>query len=132
MEYDEKEVLAAAARVRGNAYAPYSNFLVGAAVRVPSGEIFTGCNVENISLGLTLCAERNAMASAVAAGHREFLAVAIMADTDEPISPCGACRQVIAEFSADCPVVLATISGKVLRYGLSELLPRARTGILNQ
>ena len=125
------ELLEAARAVRPRAYAPYSHFLVGAALLSRSGKIYTGCNVENISYGLTLCAERSAVAAAVADGEREFAAIAIVADTEKPISPCGACRQVLAEFSPNLEVFLATLSGKLESYRLIELLPRPQTGILH-
>ena len=100
----------AAMAARQHAHAPYSNFRVGAAVATLDGRVFTGCNVENLSYGLTICAERNAVFAAVAAGVREFDAIAIVADTREPVSPCGACRQVLAEFG-DFKVVSATLDG---------------------
>lgn len=112
------------------AYAPYSNFAVGAALLAADGRVFSGCNVENISFGLTNCAERVAIGAAVAAGAREFLAVAIVADTKVPISPCGACRQVLAEFGVR-RVILAN-RNKSLEFSLEELLPRASAGILNR
>src|SRR5688572_5488525 len=91
-------LVGAAWAVRLHAYAPYSKFQVGAALMAEDGRIFTGCNVENLSYSLTICAERVAIGAAIAAGVRKFLAVAIVADTAVPISPCGACRQVLAEF----------------------------------
>lgn len=114
------------------AYAPYSKFHVGAALVASDGTVFYGCNVENISYGLTVCAERNALFAAVAAGFRDFLRVVVVADTAEPPSPCGACRQVLAEFNPDIEVVLANFHGKVERFRLGELLPRATKGILNR
>lgn len=96
------------------------------------GRVFTGCNVENISYGLTICAERNAVFAAVAAGCREFSKIVITTDTAEPASPCGACRQVLAEFNPDLEIVLATFQGKSVRFRLSELLPRPTTGILDR
>lgn len=115
---------------RANAHAPYSQFQVGAAVETSDGKIFSGCNVENLSFGLTICAERAAIFSAVAAGHRDFARIVVVADTDQPISPCGACRQVMAEFSI--PEVILANRHQQLRFALEELLPRASTGILNR
>ena len=120
----------AAWKVREKAYAPYSNFAVGAALLAADGRIFSGCNVENISYGLTQCAERVAIGVAVAAGVREFLAVAVVADAAVPISPCGACRQVLAEFGIR-QVMLANHTAR-LEFLLEELLPRASAGILNR
>ena len=94
----ETKLLAAAQAARDNAYAPYSKFKVGAAVETVDGEIFTGCNIENASYGLTCCAERNAVFAAVCSGVRRFKTLCVVADTDEPVAPCGACRQVLAEF----------------------------------
>jgi cytidine deaminase len=125
-----QSLLAAATAVRLQAYAPYSNFQVGAALLAKDGRIFTGCNVENLSYGLTICAERNALFAAVAAGVREFEAIAIVADTREPVSPCGACRQVMAEFG-DFKIISATLDGKLFESAVGVMLPRARTGILN-
>ena len=118
----DKELLEAALAARERAYAPYSKFLVGAAVRAESGKIYTGCNVENASYGLTVCAERNALFSAVGAGERKFTALCVVGDTQEPISPCGACRQVMAEFKVPC-IILANLKGDVKEYTLEELLP---------
>ena len=118
----DKELLEAALAARERAYAPYSKFLVGAAVRAESGKIYTGCNVENASYGLSVCAERNALFSAVGAGERKFTALCVVGDTEEPISPCGACRQVMAEFKVPC-IILANLKGDVKEYTLEELLP---------
>lgn len=115
---------------REMAYAPYSNFAVGAALLSADGRVFLGCNVENISYGLTQCAERVAIGAAVAAGVKEFLAVAVVADTRVPISPCGACRQVLAEFGV--PVVMLANRSERLEFTLEELLPRASSGILDR
>lgn len=118
----EAELIAAAVEARGRAYAPYSKFLVGAAVATPGGKIFHGCNVENASYGLTICAERVAISAAVAAGERIFTALAIA--TAGGHSPCGACRQFAAEFG-DMRVLLidADNPSKVAEYRLFELLP---------
>ena len=118
----DKELLQAALDARLKAYAPYSKFLVGAAVRAESGKIYTGCNIENASYGLTVCAERNALFNAVGVGERKFTALCVVGDTEEPISPCGACRQVMAEFKVPC-IILANLKGDVKEYTLEELLP---------
>jgi len=125
------EALVSAARsVREKAYAPYSHFSVGAALRTRSGRIFCGCNVENLSFGLTVCAERAAVFAAVAAGEKDFEAIAIVADSLQPVTPCGACRQVLAEFSADLQVCSENLHGQRYEATISELLPRAKEGIL--
>lgn len=118
-----QQLIDAALRARQQAYAPYSKFAVGAAVLAGEGQIFAGCNVENASLGLTNCAERTAIFAAVAAGHRQFAALAVA--TDGGCSPCGACRQVLAEFSDELPILIvdARSEGKVNEVCLSELLP---------
>jgi cytidine deaminase len=120
----------AAWQARESAYAPYSNFAVGAALLAADGRIFLGCNVENISYGLTNCAERVAMGAAIAAGVRDFHAVAVVAVTQVPISPCGACRQVLAEFAVPS-VILANRSQRLV-FAMHELLPRASSGILDR
>jgi cytidine deaminase len=122
----------AARKVRERAYAPYSNFQVGAALESTSGKVFTGCNVENISFGLTICAERNAVFAAVAAGVRSFRRIVIVADSQEPVTPCGACRQVLSEFADNMEVVSINLRGRKHRAKLSELLPRAKAGILDR
>lgn len=127
---DWEQLVDAAWMARERAYAPYSHFAVGAALLAADGRIFAGCNVENLSYGLTNCAERVAIGTAVAAGAREFLAVAVVAETRVPISPCGACRQVLAEFGVP-RVMLANRAGR-LEFTLEELLPRASAGILDR
>lgn len=127
---DWESLVKAAWKTRDQAYAPYSNFHVGAALLAEDGRIFTGCNVENLSYGLTNCAERVAIGAAVAAGVRRFLAVAVVADTAVPISPCGACRQVLAEFGV--PRILLANRTERVEFTLEELLPRAATGILDR
>jgi cytidine deaminase len=122
-EYDA--LIAAAKQARENAHAPYSNFRVGAALRAKSGRVFTGCNVENATLGLTCCAERTAIFKAVSEGERGFEAIAVVADTETLTPPCGACRQIIWEFCGDIPVVMANLKGKVLHETMGSLLPRA-------
>jgi cytidine deaminase len=124
------KLLAAASQARSCAHAPYSGFAVGAALMTRAGKIFTGCNVENISLGLTICAERAAVAAAVAAGEKDFVAIALMTDSAEPAVPCGACRQVLAEFNPAIKIIASTVRQRVAEFALSELLPRPRQGIL--
>lgn len=128
MEHDE--LVIAAWQARESAYAPYSRFAVGAAVMTDDGQIFTGCNVENLSYGLTMCAERVAIGAAVASGARNFRMIAVVADTAVPISPCGACRQVMAEFAV--PRVILANRSERLEFTLEELLPRATAGILDR
>ena len=127
---DFTSLIEAARRAREQAYAPYSRFAVGAALRGKSGRVFLGCNVENLSFGLTICAERVAVGAAVAAGERDFEALAVVADSREPVTPCGACRQVLAEFSTTLPVCSANLEGAVYESSIAELLPRANEGIL--
>jgi cytidine deaminase len=127
---DINQLLRRAWSVRDQAYAPYSRFAVGAALLGKSGQVYVGCNVENISFGLTMCAERNAVAQAIGAGEREFQAVAIVSDSKVPVSPCGGCRQVLAEFVPDLLVVCENQAGERFTASLAELLPRAKTGIL--
>ncbi|HTB58782.1 MAG TPA: cytidine deaminase [Polyangia bacterium] len=119
-------LVAAARAVRRRAHAPYSKFTVGAAVLDERGRISVGCNVENASYGLTVCAERNAIAAAVAAGARSIRAVAVASGASPPASPCGACRQVIAELGrADTEVLIAGAKGAAARTTLGALLPLA-------
>ena len=125
------ELFAMAVDVRASAYAPYSGFQVGASLETRTGKVFTGCNVENLSFGLTVCAERNAVFAAVAAGERDFTRIVIVADSTEPVTPCGACRQVLAEFSLDMEVRTVNLKGSEYVARLSELLPRAKAGMLD-
>jgi cytidine deaminase len=124
------ELIAAASATRSLAYAPYSGFQVGAALVTKAGKIYTGCNVENVSLGLTICAERSAIATAVAEGHKDFVAVAVVTAGKKLAIPCGACRQVLAEFNPSIKILAATIDGKVQEFNLAELLPFPSQGIL--
>jgi cytidine deaminase len=118
-------LIAAATQARENAHAPFSNFRVGAALRAKSGRIYTGCNVENASYGLTCCAERVAIFKAISEGERGFDAIAVVTDTDSLTPPCGACRQIIWEFCGDVPVILANTKGAVEEESSAKLLPRA-------
>ncbi|MCS6918144.1 MAG: cytidine deaminase [Fimbriimonadales bacterium] len=120
----DQELIQAAREARRQAYAPYSNYAVGAAVRTDDGRIFTGCNVENASYGLSLCAERVALCSAIAAGARTIVAVAVC--TEDGGTPCGACRQTLLEFALDpetCAVWVVKPDEIVQRCTLSELIP---------
>lgn len=120
------ERLREAARAAGeHAYAPYSGFRVGAALLMEGGEVVVGCNVENASYSLTICAERNALFRAVADGHRRVSAVAVYTPTSEPTPPCGACRQVLSEFGPEAEVLCFSAEDGVLRSRLSELLPHS-------
>lgn len=121
----DQELIARAMAARLHAHAPYSRFPVGAALLTAGGRVIPGCNVENASYGLTCCAERSAVFAAVAAGEREFLALAVVADTPGPVSPCGACRQVLAEFNPRLRVILANLQGAMQVTTVAELLPGA-------
>ncbi len=114
----------AALKARENAYAPFSKFKVGAAIEDATGRIHTGCNVENATYGLTVCAERVAVLKAVSEGAREFQRVAVAADTDTLTPPCGACRQILWEFCGNVELVLANPRGKTETFRLKDLLPR--------
>jgi cytidine deaminase len=116
-------LLKAALRARKEAYAPYSNFAVGAAVMTDSGEIFTGCNIENASYGATVCAERVAAFKAISAGHKSIKAIAVVADHPQPVSPCGICRQVISEFGPEAAVLMANTNGQTKMGNMKDLLP---------
>jgi len=121
----EQELIAAALAARQNAVAPYSHFQVGAALEAEGGAIFTGCNVENATYGLTVCAERVAIWKALSEGVRAFSRIAIVADTDVLTPPCGACRQVMWEFCGNIPVVLVNLRGAREQFQLRDLFPRA-------
>jgi cytidine deaminase len=125
MKHTEKELIDAATEVRNRAHAPYSNFRVGAAVETEDGEIYTGCNVESASYGLTVCAERVAIWKGISEGVTKFGRVAVVVDTEELTPPCGVCRQIIWEFCGDVPVILSNLHGKSETIQMSELLPRA-------
>ena len=116
------ELLQAAKEARLRAYAPYSHFPVGAAVQTVGGKIYSGCNIENASFGLTNCAERTAIFTAVAAGEQELQAIAVVANTPEPVAPCGACRQVMAEFGIQT-IIMANTKGDSHVASLKDLLP---------
>jgi cytidine deaminase len=118
-------LISAAVEARRNAHAPYSKFQVGAAVEDSSGRIHTGCNIENATYGLTLCAERVAIFKAISEGARRFTRVAIVADTETLTPPCGACRQILWEFCGDVEIVLANLQGKSETVRLATLFPRA-------
>jgi len=117
-------LLQAAIAVRENAFARYSKFRVGAALEDSDGHIHTGCNVENATYGLTLCAERLAIFKAISEGKRKFRRIAVAADTDVLTPPCGACRQILWEFCGDVEVVLTNLHGKTESYQLKDLLPK--------
>src|SRR5262245_43332670 len=116
-------LLAAARTVRLHAYAPFSHFLVGAALETVDGQIITGCNVENATYGLTICAERVAVVKAISEGHTQFTRIAIVADTDAPTPPCGACRQILWEFGGDLEIILANLKEVKAMHRLAQLLP---------
>jgi cytidine deaminase len=120
---DEKRLIDEATKALKNAYAPYSGIKVGASVTTDSGEVFSGCNVENASYGLTICAERTAMFAAVGKGHRRFRALAVVAEGMECPLPCGACLQVMSEFGIE-RIIIGTVGGKATTYDLDELLPK--------
>ena len=117
-------LIAAALAARENAFAPYSKFRVGAAIEDTGGRIHTGCNVENATYGLTVCAERVAVFKAVSEGARKFRRVAIAADTDRLTPPCGACRQILWEFCGDVEIVLVNLRGTTETHRLKDLFPK--------
>src|ERR1700742_5220553 len=121
----QQALLDAARAVRDKAYAPYSHFLVVAALETEDGTVFKGCNVENISYGATICAERNAVFQAVAAGHRKFKSIAVIADLPTPITPCGMCRQVLGEFGGETEIICTNLKKDVMVSSVGALLPAA-------
>lgn len=122
---DYENLIAKAMGARKEAYAPYSHFTVGAALLARSGRVYTGCNVENASYGLSICAERVAVFKAVSEGEREFEAIAVV--TEKGVTPCGACRQVLREFGDDIKVIVANEAGAYQVFTVRELLPEAFT-----
>jgi len=120
-----KKLIKEAEKTRKRAYTPYSKFQVGAAVLCADGKIFTGCNIENASFSLAVCAERVAIFKAISEGSTKFKAIAVIGDTDKPLSPCGACRQVISEFGEDIPLIMANLKGDFKIKKIKELLPEA-------
>jgi cytidine deaminase len=121
---DDNGVLQAAAEVRSYAHAPYSGFKVGAAIEDEDGRIFTGCNIENASFGLTMCAERVAVFKAISEGAGKLKRIAVVADSESLTPPCGACRQILWEFCGNAELILSNLAGAQLVMPLGELLPR--------
>jgi cytidine deaminase len=121
-------LVAAAKAAREHAFAPYSKFQVGAALLADDGSIVTGCNVESASYGLTICAERVAIVKGISEGKKRFTCVAVVADTDTPTPPCGACRQLLWEFAPDADVVMENLHGKRVSFPVRELLPHGFDG----
>ncbi|MFW6022755.1 MAG: cytidine deaminase [Halanaerobiaceae bacterium] len=119
------ELINIAKEARKYSYSPYSDFPIGAALLTNDGDVFTGTNVENASYGLTNCAERTAIFKAVSEGFKKFKAIAIVADTERPVPPCGTCRQVIQEFGNDINVIMANLKGDYQCYTINKLLPAA-------
>jgi len=120
---DHKTLVEAAREARQRAFAPYSTFKVGAALEAADGTIITGCNIENSTYGLTVCAERVAVFKAVSEGRRTFKRIAVVADTQAPTPPCGPCRQILWEFCGDIEVILANLTDETGRYQMKDLLP---------
>jgi cytidine deaminase len=123
-----KSLIEAAIDARKNAHAPYSHFLVGAALEAEDGRVFSGSNVENATYGLTVCAERVAVFKAISEGARKFRRVAVAADTDTLTPPCGACRQILWEFCGDIEVTLTNLQGKTEKFQMKDLFPRPFDG----
>ena len=118
----QEELIKKAAEARENAYTPYSNFKVGAAVLTADGEIYTGCNIENSAYSVTNCAERTAIFKAISEAHRDFESIAVVVDEPKPATPCGSCRQVISEFGTDIEIIMANLDGDVIIKNIDELL----------
>jgi cytidine deaminase len=121
----DKELVNVAKKALSKAYSPYSNYKVGAALRTKEGKIYDGCNIENASFGLTVCAERVALFKALSEGEKEFTELAVVIDDEILPSPCGACRQVISELAPNASIILATVNGLYKEYSVEELLPNA-------
>ena len=130
--YDNTKLVEAAIEARKRAHAPYSRFAVGAALLTKSGKVFKGCNVEDISFRLTICAEEVAVGAAIVAGETEFSAIAVVADSKRPIMPCGGCRQLLAEFNPALEIISAKLDGETETHSLTELLPHPKQGILDK
>jgi cytidine deaminase len=126
---NDDQLIQAAAKARGNSYSPYSKFAVGAAILTKSGKVFTGCNVENRSFRLTICAEQSAVAAAVSAGEKEFVRIAVVTELAKPAMPCGACRQTLGEFRSDLEIITANTDGVRETTTLAELLPHPFEGM---
>ena len=120
-----KELVAVARLAAENAYVPYSNFPVGAALECPDGQVFTGCNVENAAYGSTICAERTAVCKAVSEGYRKFTKIAVWGKGDDYCFPCGACRQFISEFGLDIEIISARGDGEYVSLSMDEMLPHS-------
>ena len=120
-----KDLIEKATKARENAHAPFSDFKVGAALLTESGDIISGCNIENASYGLTMCAERVAIFKAISEGAHDFAKICVVADTENLTPPCGACRQIIWEFCGDVEIVLANLQNATETFQMSELLPKA-------
>ncbi len=118
-------LIEAALQARSQSIAPFSSFQVGAAVRAESGKVYTGCNIESASYGLTVCAERVAIWKALSEGERHFTELAVVADTETLTPPCGTCRQIIWEFAKSANIVFANLRGETETFQIAELLPRA-------
>ena len=125
MSEDSQPLIDAAMQARMQSVAPFSNFSVGAAVRTKDGKVYTGCNVESASYGLTVCAERVAIWKALSEGERHFTELAVVADTDTLTPPCGTCRQIIWEFARGAKIVFANLNGQSEVFDIRDLLPRA-------
>lgn len=125
----DDQLIQEALKAREKSYSPYSKFAVGAALLTRSGKVFTGCNVENRSFRLTICAEQSAVASAVSAGEKEFVKIAVVTGLEKPAMPCGACRQTLGEFSSDLEIIAANTHGVRETTTLAELLPHPFEGM---
>jgi cytidine deaminase len=112
----------AAVKVRANSCSPYSGFKVGAAILCGNGKIYPGCNIESSSFGLTMCAERNALSNALCSGEKKFAAILIVADTEQPVSPCGACRQLIFDYAPGITVIMTNLKNDVMEMKIEDLL----------